>query len=104
MKPPRPGKATAKPNVMLGFFGSTLDAARGPRRWERWRPTLSALQHEDLLVSRLELLLANADDDAAAVLLEDIARVSPETEVRLHRFPVADAWDFEEMYEALHDF
>ena len=94
----------SRPTVVLGFFGTTLDAARGPNRWDRWRPTLSALQHADLLVSRLELLCVNGDPSAADVLVEDVARVSPETEVRRHPFRVGNAWDFEEMYEALHDF
>jgi transcriptional regulatory protein RtcR len=90
--------------VVLGFFGTTLDAARGDGRWERWRPTLSALQHEDLLVSRLELLCVNAPTSATDVLVRDIAHVSPETEVRVHPLAIANAWDFEEVYEALHDF
>src|SRR4051812_12233140 len=92
-----------KPVVVLGFFGKTLDSARGPERWKRWRPTLSAVQHEDLLVSRLELLALNAEGETDT-LVEDIARTSPETEVRVHPFRVENAWDFEQMYEALHEF
>jgi transcriptional regulatory protein RtcR len=94
--------APPKPVVVLGFYGTTLDSARGPSRWERWRPTLSAVQHDDLLVSRLELLTVNAD--AADVLVDDIARVSPETTVRRWPVKIADPWDFEEVYEALQDF
>jgi len=93
-----------RPTVVLGFFGTTLDAAQGPKRWERWRPTLSALQHEDLLVSRLELLAVDAGDHALETLVADIARVSPETEVRIHPLALENAWDFEQVYEALHDF
>ena len=93
-----------KPTVVIGFFGTTLDAAKGPERWARWRPTVSALEHEDLLVARLELLVVNADRTATEVLLEDVARVSPETTVRVHPLTLADAWDFEEVYEALHEF
>jgi transcriptional regulatory protein RtcR len=93
-----------KPTVVLGFFGTTLDAARGPRRWERWRPTLSAVQHEDLLVSRLELLCLNTEGAAEGALLEDIAHVSPETTVRRHPMRIHDPWDFEAVYEALHAF
>ncbi len=96
--------APARRTVVLGFFGTTLDSARGPNRWQRWRPTLSAVQHEDLLVSRLELLAVNAQSGGADVLVEDIARVSPETEVRVHPFSVGNAWDFEQVYEALHEF
>ena len=101
---PAPRSERARPVVVLGFFGTTLDAIRGPHRWEKWRPTISALQHEDLLVSRLELLMLNASDAAAETLLEDIASVSPDTEVRRHPISVEDPWDFEEMFEALHDF
>lgn len=35
---------------------------------------------------------------------QDIARVSPETEVRLNVMELRDPWDFEEVYGALHDF
>ncbi|MFM2418842.1 MAG: repair transcriptional activator RtcR [Pseudomonadota bacterium] len=91
-----------RPVVLLGFYGTTLDAPRSAKRWSRWRPTLSALQHEDLLVSRLELLVPPGQ--TPAVLLDDIAQVSPETEVKLHPFPLKDAWDFEEVYEALLRF
>jgi len=93
-----------KPTVVLGFYGTTLDAGRGDGRWQKWRPTLSAVQHEDLLVSRLELLVVNADAAAADVLVDDVSRVSPETDVRVHAFPIANPWDFEEVYEALHEF
>ena len=42
--------------VVMGFIGTQLDAARGARRWEKWRPTVGLCQQEDLLVHRLELL------------------------------------------------
>ena len=45
--------------VVLGLLGTTLDQGRGPARWNAWRPTIAACQHEDLLVSRLELLHPN---------------------------------------------
>jgi transcriptional regulatory protein RtcR len=90
------------PTVVIGFYGTTLDSGATEKRWTRWRPTLSALQHEDLLVQRLELLVPQGGDPAP--LIRDIARVSPETEVRQHAFVVEDAWDFEEVYEALHRF
>jgi transcriptional regulatory protein RtcR len=45
-----------KPKVMLGLLGPVLDAGRGSERWERWRPTVAVCQHEDLLISRFELL------------------------------------------------
>jgi transcriptional regulatory protein RtcR len=39
----------AKKTVVIGFVGSTLDQGKRPDRWQRWRPTLSLLMHEDLL-------------------------------------------------------
>lgn len=40
----------------------------------------------------------------AEVLAEDVARVSPETDVKLRPLPLSDPWDFEEVFGALHDF
>ena len=37
-------------------------------------------------------------------LVEDIKAVSPETEVRAHDFEMADPWDFEQVFAALHGF
>jgi transcriptional regulatory protein RtcR len=92
----------SRPVVLIGFFGATLDAGSGDRRWTRWRPTLSALQHPDLLISRLDLLVP--EGASPRVLIDDIAHASPETELRQHAFLVKDLWDFEEMYEALLRF
>ena len=91
--------------VVIGFLGTTKDwAGRGARRWDRWRPTLSLCQHEDKVVTRLELLV-NADSDALfEQLKQDISQVSPETQVRAHRLNMEDPWDFEQVYGALHDF
>lgn len=93
-----------RPLVVIGMLGPTLDAGRGSARWERWRPTVSIGQHDDLLVDRFELIhdpkhLALARSNEA-----DFGQVSPETEVRRHEVPIADPWDFEEVYGALHDF
>ena len=45
-----------KRNVVVGFLGTQLDAGQGAGRWEKWRPTLSLMQHEDTVIHRLELL------------------------------------------------
>ncbi|MGE0786949.1 MAG: RNA repair transcriptional activator RtcR [Sandaracinaceae bacterium] len=92
----------ARPVVVIGFYGTTLDAPAGANRFARWRPTLSLLQQDDLLVSRLELLVPPRAKPG--VLLEDLRRASPETLVRTHPFELENAWDFEEVYEALHTF
>jgi len=94
----------AKPLVVLGMLGTQLDRGRGADRWDRWRPTVALCQHEDLVVSRLELLHQPADADLCAVVLADIRRASPETEARGVPLALANPWDFEEVYAALHDF
>lgn len=97
--PPR-----SRPTVVLGILGTTLDTGKGPKRWERWRPTLSLCQHDDFVVHRLELLHPKRAAGLAQTLVEDIASVSPETRVVRHVVEMADPWDFEEVYGVLHDF
>lgn len=93
-----------RPLVVFSLLGPTLDG--GPKsaaRWEKWRPTLSLCQHEDLLVDRLELIYQPEFEQLAGQLTRDIATCSPETEVRAHHVPMRDPWDFEEVYGALLD-
>ncbi|EDY17195.1 regulator of RNA terminal phosphate cyclase [Chthoniobacter flavus Ellin428] len=94
----------AKKLVILGLLGTQLDRGVGPRRWEMWRPTVSLCQQEELLVDRLELLHDRKATSLGGTVAEDIAGVSPETEVRRHEVEFRDAWDFEEVYGALADF
>jgi transcriptional regulatory protein RtcR len=93
-----------RPTVILGLLGPSLDSGRGPDRWERWRPSISCCQHDDLLPSRFELLFQRQFTDLARQISTDIAAVSPETFVNTHLVPFDDAWDFERVYTALHDF
>lgn len=90
--------------VVLGFLGSRLDAGTESNRWSEWRPSVAICQHEHLLVHRFELLHLPKEEPLARLVAEDIASVSPETEVRAHLLPVQDPWDFEEVYGSLHDF
>ena len=90
-------------NVVIGVLGSTLDRG-GPDRWSQWRPTVDLCRHEDLLVRRFELLAQPQFRRLADEVIADLKTVSPETEVRLHELRLADPWDFEEVYGALHDF
>lgn len=91
-------------NVVIGFLGSQLDDGFGPRRWEKWRPTVSICQHEDFVVDRLELLHARPHMRLAKQVKEDIESVSPETKVNLHLLDPRDPWDFQEVYGLLHEF
>lgn len=93
-----------KRNVVIGFMGTQLDGGLGPGRWEKWRPTVSLMQHEDTLIHRLELLFPTRYEALAKLLQQDIASVSPETEVRLVRMDLQDPWDFGEVYAALYDW
>lgn len=99
-KPTKPGR----PVVVIGMLGTSLDTGRGPKRWERWRPTVSLCQHDDFVVDRLELIHDKRSASLARAVTEDIASVSPETEVVSHIMPMRDPWDFEEVYGNLHDF
>lgn len=90
--------------VVLGLYGTTLDSAPGAARWTRWRPTVSIFEAEDLAIARLELLYPPSHQDGAERVADDIRNLSPETTVRLHPLPMANPWDFEEVYGALHDY
>ncbi|MEQ1716361.1 MAG: RNA repair transcriptional activator RtcR [Hyphomicrobium sp.] len=93
-----------KPRVAIGFLGSTLDQGKTPERWDRWRPTVSLCQHPELKLDRLELIHGTPHGRLADRVVADIAEVSPATGVRRHVIDFQDAWDFEEVYSALHDF
>jgi len=90
--------------VVLGFLGTQLDSGNGAGRWEKWRPTVSLVQHEELAVDRLELMYTERHLALAQQLQRDIASVSPETEVNLVPLAIEDPWDFGEMYGALYDW
>lgn len=94
-----------KTRVVIGLLGTTLDAAgKTPARWERWRPTVSLCQHEDLVIDRLELLMQKRYKALADLVTADIRSCSPETTVRQTHVELTDPWDFEAVYAALHDF
>lgn len=90
--------------VVLGFVGTQLDAGKGSGRWERWRPTVSLTQHEDLIVDRLELFHTGNSQDLVAQLEADMVTVSPETRVNPVKLSIRDPWDFGDVYAALFDF
>lgn len=94
-----------KPLTVIGFLGSTLDAAKfGPSRWNKWRPSVSICMQEDLRVDRFILLHGGYHRRLAEFVMDDIRDVSPETEVVPHLLDFDDPWDFEEVYGKLLDF
>jgi transcriptional regulatory protein RtcR len=96
--------ASSKKLVVLGLLGSNLDRGQGASRWEHWRPSVALCQHEDLLVSRFELLHPAKYTSLAETVAKDIIVASPETTVRRHVVEQDDPWDFQEVYGGLHDF
>jgi transcriptional regulatory protein RtcR len=94
----------SKKTVVIGFLGTLLDAGQGRGRWEKWRPTVALVQHDDAPVHRLELLYPTSHLALAQTLVADIGEVSPATQVNLVAFDVGDPWDFGEMYAALFDW
>jgi transcriptional regulatory protein RtcR len=90
--------------VVIGFLGNKLDASLGVDRWERWRPTVSLCQHEDLLIDRFELLHDPRDAELARRVAGDIVSVSPETRFHLRLMGLNDPWDFADVYAKLHQF
>ena len=94
-----------KPLAVIGFLGSTLDAAKfGPTRWNKWRPTVGLAMHPDLRVDRLVLLHGTPHARLAEFVAEDVTSVSPETRVDRRLLDFKDPWDFEEVYGKLLDF
>ena len=94
----------SKQTVVLGILGTVLDSGFHKDRWQKWRPSVSLCQHDDLAIHRFELLHPTGHVDVARCVAADMGRVSPETEVRLHPHSLKDPWDFEEVFSALHDF
>jgi transcriptional regulatory protein RtcR len=94
-----------KPLTVVGFLGSTLDAAKfGPTRWNKWRPSVGLAMQADLRVDRFVLLYGTPHVRLAEFVAADIATVSPETVLDLRLVDFADPWDFEEVYGKLLDF
>jgi transcriptional regulatory protein RtcR len=95
----------SKRQVVFGMLGTQLDAGSGPGRWEKWRPTVALGMHEDFQLDRLELLLDQRRfGKLAQQVKDDLAQVSPASEVRLHDNYLVDPWEFEGVYARLHDF
>jgi transcriptional regulatory protein RtcR len=94
-----------KKTVVMGFLGTVLDEGRGNGRWEKWRPSVSLCQQEDLLIDRMELFYQpHRYQRVMETVTKDIAAVSPETELAWRPMPLADPWDFEQVYATLHEF
>jgi transcriptional regulatory protein RtcR len=93
-----------KRKVVIGFLGTQLDSGLSNTRWEKWRPTVSLAQHDELQIDRLELMHDVRNLALAQRVQADFAQLSPATEVRLVEMNLANPWDFGEVYGALYDW
>ena len=96
--------AKAKKTIVIGFLGVSLDQGRKPDRWQRWRPSMGLLMHEDLIVDELVLLHDRRNKGLFDFIAQDAAEISPTTQLRSVQISIRDAWDFSDMYGALYDF
>nr|MBA3542334.1 sigma 54-interacting transcriptional regulator [Deltaproteobacteria bacterium] len=95
----------ARTQVVIGLLGATLDGGHTPARWTRWRPSVALCQHPEFAVDRFELLVSGPGiERLEAQVIEDIASVSPATQLRRHALALANPWDFSEVYAGLADF
>ncbi len=93
-----------KKNVAIGFLGINLDNGKGAKRWERWRPSVDLCCQDDMQIDRFELIFDSKYITIAEQVREDIALVSPDTEVVFNEIDIDNPWDLGEVYEALFDF
>ncbi|GAC16622.1 RNA repair transcriptional activator RtcR [Aliiglaciecola lipolytica] len=90
-------------NVMFANLGVVKDhKGRGAKRWQTWRPTISAVMQDDFQVDRLELFYEPSHLDLARRISADIAEVSPATDVVLVEATWNDPWDFADVYNWLY--
>ncbi|MGJ8672830.1 RNA repair transcriptional activator RtcR [Rubritalea sp.] len=94
----------ARKNVVFGFLGTQLDYVGKMNRWEKWRPTVSLCQQDDLIVDELVLFHDNRSKPLFETVKKDVAQVSPETSVKSELMNLKNPWDFEEVYGTLYDF
>jgi len=91
--------------VLIGLLGTKMDGGTEVGRWDKWRPTVSLFQHEDLAWDRFELISEPNFGLLSQQVMEDVRRVSPETETRLNEVVYGrDPWDLEKVYGVLHDW
>ena len=90
--------------AVIGFLGTTLDNGFNDKRWQRWRPTVSLGLHDELLVDELHILYSKRDKRLFKIVVDDVAQVSPQTQVIGHHVALASPWDFADVYAELYDF
>ena len=92
-------------NVIISILGQRLDnVGFGKKRWYRWRPTFSLLQHHDFQVDEVVLLHQEDEKDLLNLTMRDIEQTCLNINVKAYQLDYQDPWDFEQVYSQLHDF
>ena len=89
--------------VVYSILGTQLDMGKQQNRWNRWRPNISIFQQDDFAVDRIHLIYAPRYKTLADQVTEDIALLSPKTEIVRENERFSNPWDFEEVYGRLLD-
>ena len=92
-------------NVIISILGQRLDnVGFGGKRWFRWRPTFSLLQHHDFQVDEIVLLHQEDEKKLLNLTEQDIQQTCLNINVKSYLLNYQDPWDFEQVYSQLHDF
>ncbi len=92
-------------NILISFLGTTLDAhGRGQERWNNWRPSVALAMQDDLHFDQYYIIYQPAFKELLKRVSEDILTCSPDTQIIPEEMPLANPWDFEEVYSKLYDF
>lgn len=90
--------------AVIGFLGTTLDMGFKDTRWQRWRPSVALCMHDELQVDELHLLHDSRVNRLYGQIKDDIAIVSPDTQVFSVNQTLRDPWDFADVYGQLLHF
>ena len=92
-------------NVIVSILGKRLDQVGfGRKRWFRWRPTFSLLQHHHFQVDEIVLLYQEDESKLLNLTKNDIKQTCLNIDVTTYQVDYEDPWDFEQVYGQLHDF
>lgn len=92
-------------NTVIGILGSRLDhQGLGKRRWTRWRPSIAILMQADFPVDEFILIHHRDETELAALTVNDMQELRPQTRISRYVVDYADPWDFGQVYSQLHDF
>ncbi len=91
--------------TVISILGSRLDQqGLGKRRHSRWRPSVSILMHPEFPVDEFILIHHLDEVELAAVTLRDMRDLAPHARITPYVVDYANPWDFEQVYNQLHEF